>query len=316
MRVLTFNSHQPYVHLLASSLPWTFGVITPNTPGAAKNWNPRIRPLPGNISLYRSVDEALRAGEWDWVLTHNVDDLLDVKAVSLPKTFLIHGTLSGRILQDRSRIDPSSYVKNVKILLAAHHARVVFVSELKQKDWGIPGDIIKLSVDIQHYGDYRGEIRGVLQVSNHLRERGAILGWDAFQSVCRDLPHLVLGANRGLSSSRSSEDWEDLKEQLRTYRVYLYTPLYPYEDGYNMALLEAMATGMPIAAFEHRSSPIRDGVEGVVAASADGLREKVLRLLDNREDAARMGRAARARVESEFPISRFRDSWQSFASTL
>lgn len=317
MRVLTFNSHQPYLHLLASSLPWTLGVVTPRaSSGAIKRWSPFLRPLPGNVTIYQSVDEALQSREWDWVLVHNVNDLLDVKAVSLPKAFLVHGTLSGRMLQDQSRIDPRSYVENLKILLAAHGARAVYISELKRTDWGMPGAIIKPGIDPQQYRGYRGEIRGVVQVSNHLRERGAMLGWEVFEAVCRDLPYLVIGVNPGLPRSRQSESWEDLKEQLRSHRVYLYTPRHPYEDGYNLALLEAMAIGMPIATLDHPTSPIRDGVEGVVAGAVEELREKVLRLLDSPEECARMGTAARLRVEAEFPVASFRESWESFAATL
>ena len=43
MRVLTFNSHQAYLHLLATSLPWDFGVVTPRTPaGSILSWSDKI----------------------------------------------------------------------------------------------------------------------------------------------------------------------------------------------------------------------------------------------------------------------------------
>jgi hypothetical protein len=317
LRVLTFNSHQPYVYLLATALPWTFGVITPcQTSGAIKEWNPKLRPLPSNVQLYLSVQEALQDGSWDWVLTHNVNDLLDVREIKAPKAFLVHGTLSGRILQDRSAIDPSLYVKNLQVFLAASNCQIVYISELKRKDWGMPGDVIRPGMDIREYGGYQGNIRGILQVCNHLKERGAITGWKTHQEVCRDHPHLVLGNNKTLPLSRVSNSWDDLKEQLRSYRVYLYTPVYPYEDGYNLALLEAMATGMPIASLHHATSPIRDGLEGVTAPTAAELREKIVRLLDNPVEAADMGVQARLRVKQEFPLSEFQRGWQSFAAQL
>jgi hypothetical protein len=317
LRVLTFNSHQPFLHLLATTLPWTFGIITPRLPsGSIKDWDPRIRPLPSNARIYSSVPEALRDAPWDWALTHNVNDLMDVRESRIPKVFLVHGTLSGRILQDRSTIDRSIYVKNLQFLLAASNCRVVYISELKRKDWGIPGDVIRPGMDIREYGGYQGNIRGILQVCNHLKERGPITGWKTHQEVCRDLPHFVLGNNKTLSLSRLADSWDDLKEQLCSYRIYLYTPVYPYEDGYNLALLEAMATGMPIATLHHATSPIRDGSEGVSASTAVELREKIIRLLDNPIEAASLGNRARIRVEKEFPLSEFQRAWQSFAARL
>jgi len=302
---------------LAGALPWTFGIITPrNAPGTAQKWDPRIRPLPENARLYASVHEAMHADSWDWILTHNAHDLIDTREISLPKVFLVHGTLSGRILQDKSSIDRTQYLKSLQLLLAANGAHVVYISELKRNDWGIPGEIIRSTVDTHLYGGYRGEVRGVLQVCNHLKERGLMMGWNTYRSVCRDLPNLVLGDNGNLPSSRKANDWNELKEQLRYFRVYLYTPIYPYEDGYNLALLEAMATGMPVATLKHPTSPIRDGSEGVVADNAEELRDKVVRLLDNPEEAVRMGNSAIIRVEKEFPLSEFQDAWQSFAGKL
>lgn len=317
MHVLTFNSHQPYIHLLATSLPWTIGVVLPRPPsGKVKSWDNRIRPLPEKVRLYSSTDDALRDSSWHWVLAHNVHDLIDCRAIQLPTVFLVHGTLSGRILQDRSTIDRTSYLKSLRLLLDANRCAVVYISRLKQEDWGIPGTVIRSAVDPSQYGGYVGDQPGILQVCNHLRERGELLGWKTHRSVCRGLPTLVMGENCGLSGSRVAESWDDLKEQYRSWRVYLYTAVFPHEDGYNLALLEAMATGMPIATIAHPTSPVQDGVEGVVGSTAAELGERVIQLLNDPEEAHRMGCAARATLEREFPISQFRDSWQLLANNL
>jgi hypothetical protein len=317
LRVLTFNSHQPYLHLLASSLPWAFGIIAPQYPsGAVKNWDLQIRPLPGNAHIYPSVRAAVQDRSWDLVLTHNIHDLIDAREISLPKVFLVHGTLSGRILQDQSGIDKALYVKKLRMLLDSNRARIVYISELKRQDWGIPGTVIRPTVDVRQYGGYRGEIPAILQVCNNIKARGGMMGWDVFAAVTQDMPNLVLGDNKDLPASRRAEDWNDLKEQLRSYRLYLYTPVYPYEDGYNLAMLEAMATGMPIATLNHISSPIRDGYEGVVADSAGELREKVIHLLNNPDEARQLGVGARTRVEKAFPVSEFQNAWESLAREL
>jgi glycosyltransferase involved in cell wall biosynthesis len=224
--------------------------------------------------------------------------------------------LSGRVLQDGGGISREQYVEHLRVLLMARGCSVVYISRLKQEDWGIPGTVIPSAIDTAWYGGYRGDERGILQVCNHLRARHALSGWETHRTVCRDLPTLVLGDNPGLPASRKSESWEDLKEQYRSWRVYLYTAPFPYEDGYNLALLEAMATGMPVATLKHPTSPVTDGLEGCVCATAAELRSRVLWLLDHPLEAHRMGAAGRAKIESAFPLAAFRKRWESCAAQL
>lgn len=317
MRVLTFNSHQPYIHLLATALDWEIGVITPDLPsGGRAAWDARIRPLPENLRLYPSVSSALADRSWDWVLTHNVNDLMDCRGVTLPIVFLVHGTLSGRILQDQSSIDRNSYLRNLGMLLESHRCVVVYISPLKREDWALPGEVILPGIDTSLYGEYRGDTRAVLRVCNNMRERGRMLGFETHREICLGLPTLVLGVNRGMAESRLATNWNDLKDQYCRNRVYLNTPVYPYEDGYNLAMLEAMASGMPVAAVAHPTSPIEHGVDGVVGCSAKELREHIVRLLDNPGESQRLGVAAKRKVQEMFPISAFRSAWDALASSL
>jgi hypothetical protein len=317
LRVLTFNSHQPYLHLLATVLPWTFGVVIPRTPqGAARPWKPQIRPLPGNVTLYASVAAALNDHRWDWVLAHNVHDVMDAREAHLPGVFLVHGTLSGRIVQDRATIDRQQYLAGVRKLLEAARCRVVYISELKRDDWGLPGSVIRSTVNPEQYGGYHGTRAVVLQVCNHFRERGAMLGWDIHRAVCRGVPDLVVGENPRIPGSRIAGSWEDLKEEYRSCRVYLHTAVYPYEDGFNLAVLEAMATGMPVGMVHHPTSLVEPGVDGFSAGSVEELREQIVWLLERPEEAIRMGSAARRKLGRDLPISSFRRQWESVAAEL
>ncbi|HYK88168.1 MAG TPA: glycosyltransferase [Acidobacteriota bacterium] len=297
-------------------MPWRVGVVTPLLPsGKVRRWDDRVRPLPDNVRVYPSLQSAVADCSWDWILAHNVNDLIDSRELRYPKVFLVHGTLSGRMLQD-GLVDRAAYLSGVRSLLATYKCRVVYISALKERDWGLPGDVIRTAINPKHYGGYRGDCSAVLQVSNHLKERGAMLGWEIHREVCRDLPSLVLGENPNLPGSKVAESWEELKGYYRTYRVYLHTALFPYEDGYNLASLEAMATGMPIATMAHPTSPIEDGVHGVVAQDARELRSKVLELLEDSSKAAKMGSAARGRLEQLFPLPEFQNAWNRLARSL
>jgi hypothetical protein len=249
-------------------------------------------------------------------MAHNVHDLIDCRGIDLPRVFVVHGTLRGRLLEEKSRLEPDLYLSYFRELLDSMRCRLVYISELKLRDWGIPGTVIVSAVDSAEYGPYRGDKAVILRVCNHLRERGAILGSDAHEEICRELPSLVLGPNPGLANSRLPASWRDLKEEYRSCRVYLSTAIYPYEDGYNLAVLEAMASGMPVAALSNPTLPVRDGSEGVVSDTPAELRERVIHLLENPEEARRMGEAARARVNRDFPISEFREKWTSLADDL
>ena len=85
-------------------------------------------------------------------------------------------------------------------------------------------------------------------------------------------------------------------------------------EGFPIALLEAMSSGLPCLATRLRGSTdaiIEDGVDGLlvepddVAEFAAGIRS----VLSNRERAARLGAAARASVNARFSIARTAPDW-------
>jgi glycosyltransferase involved in cell wall biosynthesis len=73
---------------------------------------------------------------------------------------------------------------------------------------------------------------------------------------------------------------------------------------------------MPVASLHNVTSPVRDGMEGVVANAPEELRQKIVDLLDNPAKAIKLGEGARLRVEKEFAISDFQRAWGSLAEEL
>ena len=80
-----------------------------------------------------------------------------------------------------------------------------------------------------------------------------------------------------------------------------------YEDGFNMAMVEAMAAGLPVISNAHPTSPITHGVDGFIATSPADAREQALVLLNDRDLARTMGDAARKTARSRFNRGAFRD---------
>jgi glycosyltransferase involved in cell wall biosynthesis len=78
-------------------------------------------------------------------------------------------------------------------------------------------------------------------------------------------------------------------------------------EGLSNVLLESMAAGVPVVATRVGGSPevVEDGVTGLLVPprDADGLARAILRLQEDREMAARVGQAGRARVVERFSIA-------------
>jgi glycosyltransferase involved in cell wall biosynthesis len=78
-------------------------------------------------------------------------------------------------------------------------------------------------------------------------------------------------------------------------------------EGLSNVLLESMAAGVPVVATRVGGSPevVEDGVTGLLVPprDADGLARAILRFQEDREMAARVGQAGRARVVERFSIA-------------
>jgi SAM-dependent methyltransferase len=164
-------------------------------------------------------------------------------------------------------------------------------------------------------------VRG-LRVGNFLRERDASRGFSIQEKILNGgdeigflggrltIPSTILGINPTIPGVKPARNWEDLKTQYRSHRLFLSTLPPDHEDGYNLALLEAMATGMPVVALANPSCPVVDGENGFVSDDPRILRGRIIELLRNPDLACQLGELSRRTVMEQFGIDRFVAEWE------
>ncbi|MFA6110350.1 MAG: glycosyltransferase, partial [Candidatus Latescibacterota bacterium] len=310
-RVLVFNWHEPYICLYAG-MPHLFEVAPPRQ-DPDRRWNTGFRPLPPNVSEvgWAEAERGARGGRYDLALCLTLQDVQEVQGWDLPRLFVMLnmiGTDAGL-----SGAAKEAYVERLRPWF--RQVEIAFISEKKRRDWGWDGPVVVSGIDPEEYGGYTGEVARVLRVGNRLRERDAMQGFTLQEQLLgTEIPSTVVGVNPTVPGARASGSWEELKEYYRRHRVLLCTLADEHEDGYNLAVLEAMATGMPVVSTPNGSTPIRDGWNGFVEADPDRLRTRLRQLLADRELATELGRRARQTVVERFHLKDCAAAWEQVFS--
>ena len=316
LNILTFDWHEPYICMLAQT-GHRFSVVEVEK-GGVFGWQSFMRPVPPNVTLLTEADglERLYRDEFHLVICHNMRDLLTVQGVKVPKVKILHNKMSTEIALGKNRLTIEDYRRVIQEFVARGDLSLVFISETKREDAGLDGTVVPPGIDVTDYGGYHGEEGRVLRVGNLMKERDIMMGFSLQEEILKDVPSTLLGVNPTVPGSRVSESWDDLKMHFQSHRVFLNTTLPPREDGYNLAMLEAMATGMPVVSMTNPTSPIVDGTNGYIGDDIPYLRERILELLSNRDLAVELGQKGRETAAREFPMSRFVSRWNDVLSRV
>jgi len=315
MRIFCFNWHTIYTFMLAKTgHDFEVGAWIPQGDGAV-GWNFQQRPVPDNIKLIDYPEEAKRRmakGRYDLIICFTLQDLEFSKEFKIPIIFFSLNSLKTTGKNSADLI--FTYREVVKNFLKRHKSIFVSVSELKYNDWKIPGLIIKSGIDPEEFSDYQGDSAKVLTVMNLIKERHLITDYPAFIKLTDKLPHSLRGINPDIIDAKPFADFSALKRGYQKNRLYLNITKAPFEDGYNLAMLEAMASGMPIVSIANPTSPLTNGKDGFISENLDYLREKIELLLEEQNLARKMGAEAKKTVQEKFSIKDFIANWnQAFS---
>ncbi len=305
-RLLVFNCHEAWVYQLGG-LPFDLEIIVGLKGRVKASWDEQMRPVPSNARLVKVADVLRPPRQYHCIIAHNITDLLDVKSVPGPRILVLHSTIEGRWTEEGSDISPENFAAMVRDYVRFSRTHVVACSELKARSWGITDDILVSSVEVSAYPPHSGKTPEGLRICNHINSRRKILCWDFHNKAFGGLPVTLVGHHPDIPGVSAARNWGELKEILQRHRFYIHTADPIYEDGFNMATMEAMAAGLPVLGNRHPTSPVTDGIDGYLSDDPDELRARAEELIADPKLAHRMGQAAREKAIKLFSRHRFQD---------
>jgi hypothetical protein len=307
LRLLTFNCHEAYVHLLGK-LGHALDIIDGLPGRVSSRWDERSRPVPQNARLIR-LDEALTSPRYDVAIAHNITDLLALRALALPKILVLHVNLDARAREEPGAPAVADMRRQIGEYLGAIRGTAVAVSRAKAESWGQACPVIRPCADPDEYGGFEGSRPVALRVANQVMQRPERFAWPAHLAITRGHPTELVGHNPELSGVRPASSWEELRARYREHRAYVHSAGVGLDDGYNLGVVEAMMTGMPVVSLTGSESPVIDGHSGYVSDDVGYLNARLGALLADRELALELGRNARLRALELFGVSNFVTSW-------
>lgn len=315
LRILTFNWHEPYIYMLAETAH-LFDIVEPCAGrGFLRRWDLSVRPIPENARIigWEAARDGLRRNVYHVVLCHNFADIALVCDFPTPAVLLFHNRLTGELALGGDTVSRAEYLSHVAPL-ARRAVKLVFVSDAKKADWGFDGDVIPHGVDVSRFGPYAGNILKALRIGNLVKERAVMLGYDLQERIVEGMGDTLIGHNPSIPRSVRPACFGMFKSIVSAHRLYLNTAVSPYEDAYNLSMLEAMASGVPVISSAHPQSFIVNAMNGFISGDVGELRRCADDLLCDHALARSLGAEGRETVAGLFPMRRFVMRWNQVFS--
>lgn len=305
LKILSVNRHTGYLYNL-SKIGHQWFVLA--------DWEQHNRPLPANFELVDWAYARRNFPKFDVVIGHDIRrDLRMFLPYCLryrkPYFQVIHGRRArGGFSRSRvRRFAKQLYsILSLRPLVSLGLMQVVFISPYARSDWGLEGTTIDQGIPLEEMDAYEGTEASLLVVGNGLKREH--FAFDELMEIRKQVPVNIVGVNPNIPECRPSRNWDELRSFYRRYRAYLNLTREP-EAGYNLALLEAMASGMPVISLKHPSTPIRNGENGFLVENVSEAVECAKQLLADHDLAHRLGKCARDTIEHEFSLNVFRERW-------
>lgn len=301
--ILTVNCHEGWIYQLRH-LDADIHILH-GAPGKAVGaWDLSARPVPANATLLPLAAFDARAG-YDAVIAHNMSDLFLLEEVDAPKLLILHTTLEHRARQEGARVAPAAFASAVKQYLQIKGIHAAAGTPMKAASWNLTDDVLGLAIDEHDNEPWTGEQARGLRVASQITQKRETLNYIFHEQAFVNIPIRIVGRNPEIPGALPAASHEELLNYYKTHRFFVHTAAHTLEDGYNMAMAEAMAAGMPVIGNAHPTSPIVNGKNGFLAQTPAELAARAELLLKDRELARQLGAAARETILRMFPVAQF-----------
>lgn len=227
-------------------------------------------------------------------------EILSEEQRRLPSIYLEHNTPKPGAVDTRHLIDDP----NVLLVHVTHYNRLMW------DNGKTPTMVIEHSVAIDPQLAYSGEVERGITVVNGMQKRPRIAGYDLFLHARQSVPLDVVGMETEAFGGLGDVPYRELHSLVAQYR-FLFSPI--RYTSLPLAVIEAMTIGMPVVALATTELPtvIENGITGYLSCDVEKLIEAMHFLLDNAEEARRIGTNARTVARERFGLARFIRDWQT-----
>ena len=305
LNILIWQIHGSYLNTLVQAQHRFYLPTKPDKPegyggrGASHSWSPETIEVPAEE--VRDLDLELIIYQTEKNFFEDAREILTPEQRALPGIYLEHNTPQGRI---NEMVHP---VNDPGVLL-------VHVTHFNNLFWDCretPTRVIDHAImPATPEGAYTGELEKGVSLVNDLPRRKRVVGGDIFARAREEVPLDLFGFDSSSAGGLGGLPQAEVHERMKAYRFYFNPIRY---TSLPLSVLEAMEIGLPVVALATTElvTVIKDGENGFIDTNVETLIERMHGLINDPEEARRIGAAGRRTVRERFNLERFVADWES-----
>ncbi|MHB0868454.1 MAG: glycosyltransferase [Chloroflexota bacterium] len=301
--VLIWHIHGSYLNYVVRAAANFYLPVKPGRPegyggkGRTFRWPENVHEVPAEEVKRLDLDLVIHQTPKNYL--EDQYEILSEAQRGLPIIYLEHNTPKGHPTDTRHLVDDP----NVLLVHVTHFNRMMWDSGRS------PTLVIEHGVALDEEVRYQGDLDRGIVVVNGMARRKRIAGFDVWDQMWPRVPLELAGMGSEELGGLGDIPHTDLLQLEARYRFFFNPIRY---TSLPLALVEAMAIGMPIVALATTEVPavVENGISGYVSNDLDFLAEGMLHLLSDRREATKMGRRSQEIYRERFSMERFCRDWE------